>query len=96
MVVRVKIEKKFNGMPSFVTFCITQNPAIHRAFVKSDNSRHFGSIIFFFQLAQKLREEHESASVVYIEDGNEEAGLRGDERELFEKFLKIENKQVRP
>jgi len=50
----------------------------------------------FFQLAQKLREEHESASVVYIEDGNEEAGLRGDERELFEKFLKIENKQVRP
>jgi hypothetical protein len=51
---------------------------------------------FFFQLAQKLREEHESASVVYIEDGNEEAGLRGDERELFEKFLKIGNKQVRP
>ena len=58
------------------------------------NIPDFTGFFFCFQLAQKLREEHDSASVVIIEDGNESAGLHGDEKETFEKFLPLDTKQV--
>ena len=48
----------------------------------------------FFQLAQKLHEEHESPSIVFIEDGDEENGLRGEERDAFEALLSLGNKKV--
>ncbi len=51
-------------------------------------------INLIFQLAQKLREEHESASVVFVEDGHEEAVLHGEEQDFFQKFLPLEHKQV--
>ena len=47
-----------------------------------------------FQLAQKLHEEHENPSIVFLDDGNEEHGLHGEERDAFERLLSLTNKTV--